>query len=81
MKATILDLRYRTRDVLKAVERGQTVSVLYRGREKALLTPLPQSIERKASADPAFGVWKNRGDMRDVSTVVRELRQGRYRDL
>jgi antitoxin (DNA-binding transcriptional repressor) of toxin-antitoxin stability system len=28
------------KDVLKAIDRGETVTVLYRGKEKARLTPI-----------------------------------------
>jgi hypothetical protein len=40
MKSSVVDLRYRMKDVLKAIDRGETVSVLYRGKEKARLTRL-----------------------------------------
>lgn len=39
MRTSIFDLRYRTKDVLKAVERGETVAVLYRGKERARIVP------------------------------------------
>jgi len=82
MKATVLDLRYRTKDVLKAVERGETVTVLYRGKEKALIQPIPSKPRRtKMSADPAFGLWKDRKDMSDVEGFVRKLRKSRLDDL
>jgi len=35
MNATIVDLRYRMKDVLRAIDRGETVTVLYRGKVKA----------------------------------------------
>ncbi len=82
MKVTVRDLRYRTKDVLAAVDRGEVVAVLYRGKEKARLTPLPKGGR---GADPvpgkAFGMWKDRRDLRDVSGYVRKLRQGRFHDL
>jgi prevent-host-death family protein len=43
MKATVResrDLRYRTKDVLEAVDRGEVVTVLCRGKEKARLMPI-----------------------------------------
>jgi antitoxin (DNA-binding transcriptional repressor) of toxin-antitoxin stability system len=40
MKSSVVDLRYRMKDVLKAIDRGETVTVLYRGKEKARLTPV-----------------------------------------
>ncbi len=82
MKATILDLRYRTKDVLKAVERGETVAVLYRGKEKARIVPssLAQA-KTKLQDHRAFGMWKNRKDLADVARFVRKLRKGRSFDL
>jgi prevent-host-death family protein len=82
MKATILDLRYRTKDVLNAVERGETVTVLHRGKEKARIMPVrPPRIRAKVSANEAFGMWKDRKDLGNVPKFVRTLRQSRFRDL
>jgi prevent-host-death family protein len=82
MRATILDLRYRTKDVLKAVERGETVTVLYRGKEKALIQPIPSKLQRpKISADGAFGMWKDRKDLKDVAGFLGKLRKNRLDDV
>ena len=57
MKATILDLRYRMKDVLRAVERGESVTVLCRGTEKARLLPLAAKQDgTKLHASEAFGL-------------------------
>jgi prevent-host-death family protein len=82
MKATILDLRYRTKDVLKAVERGETVTVLYRGKEKARIMPvLSTPVRAEVRTNEAFGMWKDRKDLSSVPKFVRTLRQGRFDDL
>jgi prevent-host-death family protein len=82
MRATILDLRYRTKDVLKAVERGETVTVLYRGKEKALIQPIPSKPRRpKISTDAAFGLWKDRKDFKDVGSFLDKLRKNRLDDV
>jgi antitoxin (DNA-binding transcriptional repressor) of toxin-antitoxin stability system len=39
MNATIVDLRYKMKHVLRAIDRGETVTVLYRGKERAKLIP------------------------------------------
>jgi antitoxin (DNA-binding transcriptional repressor) of toxin-antitoxin stability system len=44
MKATIVDLRYHMKDVLSAIDRGETVTVLYRGKEKAKLIPISADL-------------------------------------
>lgn len=83
MNATIVDLRYHMKDVLRAIDRGETVTVLYRGREKARLTPVAASSgvsgqsAPKAEDQPFFGMWKDREDMADPLAWVRKLRQPR----
>ena len=36
------------------------------------------SVEGFVTDDPAFGIWRDRDDMPDVSTYVRKIRQPRY---
>jgi len=80
MKASVVDLRYRTKDILRAVERGESVIVLQRGKEKArIVPPLTKRDAEKLRTPEAFGLWKDRKDLRDVGTYVRKLR--RPRDL
>jgi prevent-host-death family protein len=82
MKATVLDLRYRTKDVLKAVERGETVTVFHRGKEKAQIIPArPSRVRARVRANDAFGMWKDRKDMGNVARYVRTLRKRRFSDL
>lgn len=81
MKATTLDLRYRTKDVLKAVERGETITVLYRGQAKAQIVPLPSPKATELRVGEAFGLWKDRKDMGDATAYVMKLRKNRFRDL
>jgi antitoxin (DNA-binding transcriptional repressor) of toxin-antitoxin stability system len=79
MKATIVDLRYRMKSVLAALDRGEPVTILHRGREKARLTPLASMPKpAKSSAHPAFGMWKTRQDLEDVPGHVRKLRKLRF---
>ena len=79
MKATVLDLRRRMKDVLGALDRNETVTLFYRGRKKALIVPAGKEAEDRGrvSEHPAFGMWKDRGDMEDVAKAVREVRKGR----
>lgn len=55
MNATIVDLRYRMKEVLRAIDRGETVTVLYRGKEKARLMPVPAASSPVGSSAPASG--------------------------
>ena len=81
MNATI-DLRYRMEDILRAIDRGETVTVLYRGKENARLTPLSSSLGAvkgtPMTADqPIFGLWSDREDLTNPASWVRSLRQPR----
>jgi hypothetical protein len=80
MKASILDLRRRMAEVLRALDRNETVKILYRGRERAILIPSGTSGKGAPPArnHPAFGIWKDRDDLADVPAHVRRLRKGRF---
>ena len=78
MKATIADLRYRMKDVLSAVERGESVTVLHRGQPKARLLPIARKAGGAKLADAeVFGMWKDRKDLRDVPGYIRKLRSAK----
>ena len=80
MKASFLDLRRRSREILRALERNEAVTVLYRGRPKAIMQPLNGGgggDQAKAADHPAFGLWADRDDLTDVAAHVRRLRRGR----
>ena len=77
MNATIVDLRYNMKHVLRAIDRGETVTVLYRGKERAKLTPIaasPSSGAPKTKDQPLFGLWKDREDISDPASYLRHLR-------
>jgi antitoxin (DNA-binding transcriptional repressor) of toxin-antitoxin stability system len=77
MNATIVDLRYRMKYVLRAIDRGETVTVLYRGKEKAKLMPIaptPNQAALKTKDQPLFGLWKDREDLADPASYLRNLR-------
>jgi antitoxin (DNA-binding transcriptional repressor) of toxin-antitoxin stability system len=76
MKASILDLRRRMPDVLRALERNEPVTLLYRGKPKGMLLSL-RSATRAVRGNPAFGLWKDRDDLKDVGRYVRSLRDRR----
>ncbi len=79
MKATVLDLRRRMKDILHALDKNEPVTIFYRGKKKGVLYPVRGQGPPRASAaeHPVFGIWKDRDDMRDVGEVLRHLRKGR----
>ena len=84
MQATIVDLRYRMNDVLKALERNEKVTVLYRGKIKGVLMPYSvsgkQVIDKKISDHPFFGMSSTDSN-KSVLEEINELRGGRYNDI
>jgi hypothetical protein len=79
MKASMLDLRRRTREVLSALERNEAVGIYYRGKIKGVLYPAGNEGPGRRSVfeHPAFGMWKDRPDLAKVEAAVRKLRKGR----
>jgi len=76
MEATIVDLRYKMNDVLKALERNEKVNVKYRGKIKGTIVP-NQIIEQKAVEEHSFfGMMKH--DKETVAEVMQKLRGSRY---
>jgi antitoxin (DNA-binding transcriptional repressor) of toxin-antitoxin stability system len=48
MKASVTDLRYRMKDLLRVIDRGETIPVFYRGKQIATLMPLDGQVKPKA---------------------------------
>lgn len=79
MKATVVDLRYKMNDVLKALDRNEKVTVLYRGKVKGVLVPAGKKKHLKIKEHPFFGMSSQ--ESQSVSEIVRELRRPRYNDI
>ena len=79
MNATVLDLRTNMKDIIKALNRNEEVTLTYRGKKKAVIVPCKEETDViSASEHLAFGIWKNRDDLEDVERHVRNLRKGRF---
>jgi len=79
----MLDLRRRLGEILKALDLNEPVTILHRGRQRGILYPA-RGAERKKlriADSAAFGMWKDRRDLKDVDAAVRRTRKGRMRDL
>ncbi|MBL7218752.1 MAG: type II toxin-antitoxin system Phd/YefM family antitoxin [Phycisphaerae bacterium] len=84
MKASFVDLRKKSSEVIRAIHRNESVTVLYRGKPAAIMQPISGQVDRsvlKAADHPAFGLWADRDDMADVAAHVHELRKGRFDDI
>jgi hypothetical protein len=80
MKATFLDLRKRSKEIVKALDRNEPVTLFYRGKAKGVIVPAsaPRENMISASKHKAFGMWQERADMRIVQNVVARLRRPRH---
>lgn len=78
MQVSVVDLRRKMPEILRALDRRETVTLLYRGKKKALLVPVEEKKNRQPVwKQPAFGMWKDRKDMKDVDQYIRLLRRTR----
>jgi len=78
MKATVVDLRYRMSDVLKALDRNEEVAVLRHGKLKGVIRPARPATARRVKDHPLFGI-RRRG--KSVEAIMNSLRGGRQRGL
>lgn len=78
MKASIVDLRYHMNDVIKALDRNESVEVLYHNKKIGVIHSIkkqPISMD-KVENHPFYGMAVN--DKSSVTDVMKKLRGGRY---
>ena len=78
MVVTAKQLRLKTSQVLKKVQQVGTLTVTLRGKPVAKLTALHENKSKPAAEHPAFGMWADREDMKDVDAWLRNIRKPRY---
>ena len=81
MKASFVDLRKKSSQIIRALDRNEPVTLFYRGKPKAImqsLAAMPGKVAMRVQDHPAFGLWAYREDMKDASVFVRRLRRGRF---
>ncbi|RLD11429.1 MAG: type II toxin-antitoxin system Phd/YefM family antitoxin [Chlamydiae bacterium] len=78
MEATIVDLRYKMNDVMKALNRNEDVKILYRGTLKGILSANVKKANIKIADHPFFNMNK---ENEPVDEAMNKLRKGRYNDI
>ncbi len=78
MVVTAKQLRLRTSQVLKKVQRVGSLTVTFRGKPVAKLSALNGTTATEPEKDPAIGMWADREDMKDVDGWLRKIRKPRY---
>ncbi len=79
MKASIVDLRYKMNDVLKALDRKEEITILYRGKVKGRILPVMEKTGEKVRNHPFFGM--NKDKTISVLDELKELRESRVNDI
>jgi antitoxin (DNA-binding transcriptional repressor) of toxin-antitoxin stability system len=79
MEASIIDLRYKMKDVLEALERRETVKILYHGKVKGTIVPASGSKQARMADHPFFGM--RMGENKSVPELIDRLRKDRYNAL
>ena len=77
MEASTVDLRYKMKDVLKALEQRDQVTVLYRGKPKGVLLPMPDAAGQRVVDHPFFGMYGDADN--SVDDAMDALCGGHYR--
>ena len=79
MRASVVDMRYRMKEVLNALRHHETVDILYHGKLAGTIFPARASSPKKDFRDhPFFGMHAGR-KQGSVENVMRKLRGGRHR--
>ena len=75
----MLEFRRQPGRILNALERNEPVTLLYRGKARGVLVPIARrrTGARDLAFHPAFGMWRERADLRDPAAHVRRLRASR----
>lgn len=79
MKASVLDLRYRMKEVLKALDKGEKVTVFYHGKLKGTIIPTGTDSNLRVKDHPFFGMSAD--EARTVSDQMDEIRKARFDDV
>jgi antitoxin (DNA-binding transcriptional repressor) of toxin-antitoxin stability system len=79
MNTSVAELRKNMKKVLTALDRKESITIFYRGKARGKLVPIEEDKQTRKSAEhPAFGMWKDRLEDKDVPEMVRRLRKGRF---
>jgi hypothetical protein len=79
MDASVVDLRYKMRDVLKALGRRERVRILYHGKVKGEIVPSKSDHHAKTEDHPIFGILG--ADKMSPEEIVSKMRRSRSNDL
>jgi hypothetical protein len=79
VKTSIVQLRYKMKEVLKALDLRENVGILYHGKLKGTIIPTHKKSDKSLKDHPFFGM--SRGSKKSVEEEMEELRKSRHNDI
>jgi hypothetical protein len=79
MKASVVDLRYKMNEVLKALDRRERVTITHHGKVKGIIEPVRTGMTMKVEEHPFFNMAAD--DIEPVAELMDNLRGSRYDDI
>lgn len=76
MKASIIDLRYKTGEILAALDKRERVTILYHGKPRGTIIPLEEDLTPGRVCEHEF-FGMRAGEAEPVEAVMDGLRGGR----
>jgi len=77
MKASVVDMRYKMNEVLDALDRSESVEILYHGKTKGIIQPVGLKPGKSVKEHRFFGMHTK--DDLSVTVVMEKLRGQRYK--
>ena len=78
MYSTAKELRFHTKELLESVSRGEEVIITFRGKPCAKLVSIKESVKKSNETNELFGIWKDRTDLENVNSYIRNIRKERF---
>jgi len=77
MKASVMDLRYRTKEILRALDAKEEIILTHRGNEKGKITPIGgKNLDSGSLArHEAIGMWSDAAE--PVPDMIARIRKPR----
>jgi antitoxin (DNA-binding transcriptional repressor) of toxin-antitoxin stability system len=77
MKASVMDLRYRTKEILRALDAKEEITLTHRGTTKGTIVPVKSNSKasKALASHPAIGMWSDQNE--SVGELITRIRKPR----
>jgi antitoxin (DNA-binding transcriptional repressor) of toxin-antitoxin stability system len=77
MKASVMDLRYRTKEILRALDAKEEITLTHRGTTKGTIVPVKSNSKasKALASHPAIGMWSDQNE--SVGELMTRIRKPR----